>query len=158
MWGTCVGRLFLLAALGSVAAAAMAPAPAEAQLTTLSEAEGVHAGELAVPVGKSQVIRSDRPFAKALIGNPDVADVLPLTDRSLYVLGKKPGTTSLTLYDRRSNLIAVVDVAVGPDVMGLKRQLEVLEVQGGVTKWSLRSLVAPSGQTASCQAGGDLLL
>ena len=126
MWGTCVGRSFLLAALGSVAAAAMAPAPALAQLTTLSEAEGVHAGELAVPVGKSQVLRSDRPFAKALIGNPEVADVLPLTDQSLYVLGKKAGTTSLTLYDRRSNLIAVVDVAVGPDVTSLKRQLSEL--------------------------------
>jgi pilus assembly protein CpaC len=97
-----------------------------AQITALSEAEGVHAGELAVPVGKSQVIRSDRPFAKALIGNPEVADVLPLTDQSLYVLGKKAGTTSLTLYDRRSNLIAIMDVAVGPDVMSLKRQLSEL--------------------------------
>ena len=42
-------------------------------------------------VNKSQVLRSDRPFAKALIGNPEIADVLPLTDQSLYVLGKKIG-------------------------------------------------------------------
>ena len=121
-----MAKLLILAALGSVAAVALAPSSASAQLTALSEAEGVHAGELAVPVGKSQVVRSDRPFAKALIGNPDVADVLPLTDQSLYVLGKKAGTTSLTLYDRRSNLIAVMDVAVGPDVMSLKRQLSEL--------------------------------
>ena len=52
--------------------------------------------------------------------------MLPLTDRSLYVLGKKTGTTSLTLYDRSNMLIAVVDVAVGPDVIGLKRQLSEL--------------------------------
>jgi pilus assembly protein CpaC len=81
---------------------------------------------LSVPVNKSQVLRSDRPFAKALIGNPEIADVLPLSDRSIYVLGKKMGTTSLTLYDRRNMLIAVVDVAVGPDVIGLKRQLSEL--------------------------------
>jgi pilus assembly protein CpaC len=37
------------------------------------------------------VLRSDRPFAKALIGNPDIADVLPLSDQSIYVLGKKMG-------------------------------------------------------------------
>jgi pilus assembly protein CpaC len=117
------------AALGaSVAFAAAAfglAVPAVAQIT-VSEADEVRAGELAVPVNKSQVLRSDRPFAKALIGNPDIADVLPLSDRSIYVLGKKMGTTSLTLYDRGNSLIAVVDIAVGPDVIGLKRQLSEL--------------------------------
>ncbi len=65
-------------------------------------------------------------IAKALIGNPEIADILPLTDQSLYVLGKKMGTTSLTLYDRRNLLIAVIDIAVGPDVTSLKRQLSEL--------------------------------
>jgi pilus assembly protein CpaC len=117
------------AALGAsiaIAAAAFGAAvPAAAQIT-VSDADEVSAGELAVPLNKSQVLRSDRPFAKALIGNPEIADVLPLTDRSLYVLGKKMGTTSLTLYDRSNMLIAVVDIAVGPDVIGLKRQLSEL--------------------------------
>src|SRR3546814_12104290 len=55
-----------------------------------------------------------------------MADIMPLTSRSLYVLGKKPGSTSLTLYDRNKGLIAVVDLVVGPDVMGLKKQLHDL--------------------------------
>ncbi len=121
-----MGRLQLLAAVGSVAALSLAAAPVAAQVRPISQAEGVHAGELSVPVAKSQVLRTDRPFAKALIGNPEIADVLPLTDRSLYVLGKKAGTTSLTLYDRNNMLIAVMDVAVGPDVIGLRRQLSEL--------------------------------
>jgi pilus assembly protein CpaC len=104
-------------------AAALAAVPATAQV---SVAEGIRAGQLDVPVNKSQVLRSDRPYAKALIGNPEIADILPLSDSSVYVLGKKTGTTSLTLYDRRSNLIAVVDVVVGPDVTTLKRQLSEL--------------------------------
>src|SRR3546814_8644558 len=49
-----------------------------------------------------------------------------MTNRSVYVLGKKMGTTSLTLYDSRNMMIAVVDVAVGPDVVTLKRQLSDL--------------------------------
>ena len=117
-------RIALLAAAG-LAAGAMA-APAAAQLTNISVAEGIHAGELAVPVNKSQVLRADRPYAKALIGNPEIADVLPLTNQSLYVLGKKTGTTSLTLYDQGNMLLAVVDVVVGPDVTSLKRQLSEL--------------------------------
>jgi pilus assembly protein CpaC len=114
--------------LAGIAALAftLGAAPAQAQVTAIAQADGVHAGELAVPVSKSQVLRTDRPFARALIGNSEIADVLPLTDRSLYVLGKKAGTTSLTLYDRSNNLIAVMDVAVGPDVLGLRRSLSEL--------------------------------
>jgi pilus assembly protein CpaC len=115
-------RAIALIAAASLAAA-FAAAPAFAQVSSVSVADGIHAGEVAVPVNKSQVIRSDRPFVRALIGNPEIADVLPLSSSSLYVLGKKAGTTSLTLYDRGSNLIAVVDIVVGPDVISLKRQL-----------------------------------
>ncbi|HKX92472.1 MAG TPA: type II and III secretion system protein family protein [Sphingomicrobium sp.] len=116
-----VARAFKSAALA--AAGGLALAFAQPALAQVSVAEGVHAGELSVPINKSQVLRTDRPYAKALIGNPDIADVLPLSDSSLYVLGKKAGTTSLTLYDRGNRLIAVLDVVVGPDVMTLKRQL-----------------------------------
>jgi pilus assembly protein CpaC len=118
-----LSRAALAAAVAVAGLIAWQPAAAQGGV---SVAEGVHAGELAVPVNKSQVLRTDRPYAKALIGNPDIADILPLTDRSLYVLGKKAGTTSLTLYDRSSRLIAVLDVAVGPDVITLKRQLSEL--------------------------------
>ncbi len=113
----------VLAALGAGLAA---PSPLLAQIEVVGEGGGIHAGQLDVPLNKSQVLRSDRPYAKALIGNPAIADVLPLTNQSLYVLGKSVGTTSLTLYDSRQNLIAVVDVVVGPDVIGLRRQLSDL--------------------------------
>ena len=104
-------------------AGAIAAGPAEAQVSAISVADGVHAGEVAVPINKSQVIRSDRNFTKAMVGNPDIADILPLSNNSLYVLGKKAGTTSLSLYGPGNRLIAVVDVVVGPDVISLKRQL-----------------------------------
>ena len=126
-------RKNIAAALTAVALGALAtPGAAMAQGAVISVADDVHAGELAVPVNKSQVLRTDRTYAKALVGNPEIADVLPLTDQSLYVLGKKAGTTSLTLYDRGNRLIAVVDVVVGPDVTGLKRQLAELMPDGQV--------------------------
>src|SRR3954468_19372786 len=117
-------KIMKRAALLAVAGAALAVAqPAIAQV---SVASGVQAGELDVPVNKSQVLRADRAYSKALIGNPEIADIVPISATSVYVLGKKPGTTSLTLYDRSNRLIAVVDVVVGPDVTTLKRQLSEL--------------------------------
>ncbi|APL93763.1 type II and III secretion system protein family protein [Sphingobium indicum] len=113
-----------LLALG--AGASLLPMQAQAQVASLNVSNANHAGQLDVPLNKSQVLTVDRPFAKALVGNAEIADVLPMTNRSVYVLGKKMGTTSLTLYDSRNMMIAVVDVAVGPDVVTLKRQLSDL--------------------------------
>ena len=108
-----------LALCAAAVGALLAAQPAFAQVTVATD---VSAGELAVPVNKSQVLRTDQPYTKALIGNPDIADIIPISDTSVYVLGKKTGTTSLTLYSRE-RLLAVVDVVVGPDVVSLKRQL-----------------------------------
>ncbi|MDE2561344.1 MAG: type II and III secretion system protein family protein [Sphingomonadales bacterium] len=86
----------------------------------------LNAGTMEVPLHKSKVISADRPIAKVMLGSDDIADVLPLTDRSIYVLGKKMGTTSLTMYDSGGRVIAVMDVAVGPDVETLESQLREL--------------------------------
>lgn len=98
--------------------------PAAAQNPT--PAFSLHAGELEVPINKSQVVTADRAIDRAMVGNAEIADVLPISDRSVYVLGKKMGTTSLTLYDAASRVIAVMDISVGPDVEALKGQLTEL--------------------------------
>jgi pilus assembly protein CpaC len=124
-----VSRIARAAGPLALVAAIALPAGAWAQAAAGSvaiAADSLHAGQLDVPLDKSQVLTVDRAFTKALIGNADIADVLPLTNRSVYVLGKKTGTTSLTFYDGHNTLIAVVDVAVGPDVISLRRQLNDL--------------------------------
>jgi len=92
-------------------------------VTAQSLENGVHGGTLEVPVNKSQVVSADQAIAKAMIGNPEIADIVPLTDRSVYVLGKKMGTTSLTLYDRGGRVLVVLDIAVGPDAQGFRDQV-----------------------------------
>ncbi len=86
----------------------------------------IHAGSIEIPLNKSQVVTADQAIDKALVGNAEVADILPLTDRSIYVLGKAMGTTSLTLYDRGGRVIAVMDIAVGPDVQAFQDQVSNL--------------------------------
>ena len=128
-----------------VAASAAALIVAQPAVAQVSIADGFGAGELAVPVNKSQIVRADRAYAKALIGNPEIADIVPISDTSVYVLGKKPGTTSLTLYDRGNRLIAVIDVVVGPDVMTLKRELSELLPNGAVSARMSNELVILEG-------------
>ncbi|MDT7935201.1 MAG: type II and III secretion system protein family protein [Sphingomonadaceae bacterium] len=115
-----------LATLAFAAAAGPAHAAAPAGTAQNDTAAARHAGALDVALGKSHIIRVDQPFGQLIVGNPEVADVVPLTDQSVYVLGKRFGSTNLSVYDRQRRLLAVMDVNVGPDVGGLKRQLAEL--------------------------------
>jgi pilus assembly protein CpaC len=67
-----------------------------------------------------------------LVGNAEIADVLALTDRSVYVLGKALGSTSLTIYGRNHSLIAVVDLVVSHDIDELKARLFELMPQENI--------------------------
>ncbi|WP_120077078.1 type II and III secretion system protein family protein [Aurantiacibacter odishensis] len=112
---------FLIAASLAIAGLGLAVSsgPAAAQ----AEIQDVHGGTIDLPLNKSRVISVDRPIARAMIGNSEIADILPLTSQSVYVLGKSMGTTSLTLYGEGGRVLSVLDVAVGPDVDAYQQQL-----------------------------------
>lgn len=80
-------------------------------------------GNVSLPVNKSKVLRIGSPFKELMVGNQEIADVLALSDRTLYVLGKSVGSTSLLVYGSRRNLLAVLDLQVTPDTQGLKYDL-----------------------------------
>lgn len=113
----------VLAGDAAAAAAVAAPAP------VLSARAGA---VLPVAVNKSEIVKVDRRIGKSLIGNPDIADIVPVTTTSVYVLGKKVGTTSLTLVDDRGMVITVIDVSVGPDAEALRRQIADIFPGNGV--------------------------
>ncbi len=107
----------------------MAVAPAATMLPTGLQAETlrvVRSGTeqvLKVPMNRAVVVESDQPFAELSIANPSIADISSLSDRSIYVLGKSPGTTTLTILDGQGQLITNVDVRVAADVTEFKERL-----------------------------------
>ena len=91
---------------------------------TLRVMQGAPSGSLNVPMNRAVVVESDVPFAELSIANPGIADISTLSDRSIYVLGKAPGRTTLTLLSPDGKLIANVDVQVTPDVAEFKERLQ----------------------------------
>ncbi|MCH7711146.1 MAG: type II and III secretion system protein family protein [Proteobacteria bacterium] len=82
-----------------------------------------HAGEFIVPLNKSQILRLNVPYTDLSIGNPKIADVLPITTKQIYVLGKEVGLTNLLVYGEEGALLAVLDLVITYDVEGLKQRL-----------------------------------
>jgi pilus assembly protein CpaC len=132
-----IGRLFALGLLGTLATAGLGAAAASAQQapgaprvqTPAAAASTVRlrgdrrAGEVFVPIDKSQILEVDQPYAEVTVGNPDVADVVPLSATAVYVFGKRLGSTTLTLTASGGRTIAVVDLVVTFDVESLKARL-----------------------------------
>ena len=65
-----------------------------------------------VTLNKSLTIQIKRPFGRAIVGSADIADVLPTSDRTLYIQGKKAGTTDLSVFDDSGRLMGILDVEV----------------------------------------------
>ena len=77
---------------------------------------------LSLTVGKSIIIRSPDPVKRVSLVAPEIADAMVLTPHQIYLAGKAPGVTNLTLWVDNS-VSAVVDLEVSPDVSRLKELL-----------------------------------
>ncbi len=95
-----------------------------AHAETLKIVNGSATSALTVPMNRAVVVESDQPFAELSIANPGIADISTLSDRSIYVLGKAPGRTTLTLLAPDGKLITNVDVQVSLDVAEFKERLQ----------------------------------
>jgi pilus assembly protein CpaC len=118
---------------------------------------GGSVAHVAIPLNKSETIRLDRPFAEARVGatetaaGPPIAEIVPLNDHSLYVLGRRIGTTNISLFDSFTQLIGVIEVEVTLDV-GLV-QAKIREVTGNpnITVTSSGSQLILSGVVPDAQ-------
>ncbi len=77
-----------------------------AQLQAQAQTEQDLIRRVTVIVNKSRTIRFDQPFEKAVVGAPDIVDALPTNNQTLYVQGKKAGTTNVSVFDSTGRLIS----------------------------------------------------
>jgi pilus assembly protein CpaC len=78
---------------------------------------------IVITVNKSQTVSFPAPFKTASIASTEIADVTPLTDRSLYIQGKKIGSTSISIFDQNTQLMALLDLEVTIDTQDLQRKI-----------------------------------
>ncbi|WP_375687205.1 type II and III secretion system protein family protein [Pseudooceanicola sp. LIPI14-2-Ac024] len=115
---------FVKAALIGLSLAVGTVAPCAALAEQVRVVDGGTSSNVNVAMNRAVVVESDTPFAELSIANPQIADISSLSDRSIYVLGKSPGITTLTLLDQNGQLITNVDVVVAADVAEFKERLE----------------------------------
>ena len=109
------------------------------------------ASTLDVPMNRAIVVESDVPFSELSIANPGIADISSLSDRTIYVLGKSPGLTTLTLLNAAGQLITNVDVRVAADVSEFKERLRQILPGENIEVRTANDGIVLSGVVSSAQ-------
>jgi pilus assembly protein CpaC len=115
-----VSRAALLLAL-AITPLASGTFPAQAREIELTATR--NSATVKISIGKSESVRTEGSFAEVIVADPEVADAIPLTDRSLSILGKKIGTTRVSVYAEGKKLVGVFDIEVSYDTTRLGSEL-----------------------------------
>src|SRR5216684_1086747 len=134
MGNTSLIRMALLVALITAfgfAAAGRAPAAeppvrANDSRTPVIRVVGGEASSQFLPlgVGKSVVIDLPRDIKDVLVADPTIANAVVRSTRRAYIIGAKPGQTSVFFFDAHGEQIGGFDIAVTRDLNGLRAALK----------------------------------
>ena len=113
---------------------------------------------IGVPIDRAVVIESAVPFAELSIANPAIADFSTLSDRTVYILGKLAGTTTLTLIDKKGNLISNVQIKVTTDLNELRKRLKEILPNEKIKVRSANDGIVLHGKVSTAEASDKAVL
>ncbi len=119
--------------------------------------ESVSPQKLSLTVGKSVIIRSPDPVKRVTLVAPEIADAMVLTPYQVYLAGKAPGATNLTLWVD-NNISAVIDLDVLPDISQLKETLyKILPEEKDIKVTATHDNITLSGTVSSASTLSQVL-
>jgi pilus assembly protein CpaC len=152
-----------IAVSGLLACGLIAISPLKAAQAQASNAswrvQAISNGQVSVPLYKSQIIDLKKTAKKVSVGNPEIADILILNSRQIYVVGKALGTTNVVLWGSQGRVSDTIDVEVTHDLVNLKEKLFQLMPQENIQVRASQGSIVLSGEVSSVvkmQAAMDL--
>ncbi|TDX28405.1 pilus assembly protein CpaC [Modicisalibacter xianhensis] len=102
-----------------------------------------------VALNKSKVMDFAHPVKVVSVGNPDVADIVVVGSRQIYVVGKSLGNTNVVLWDRNERVQGTLNIQVTPDLETLKADLHALLPGEPIQVRSANGRIVLSGEVSS---------
>ncbi|MER9352635.1 type II and III secretion system protein family protein [Mesorhizobium sp. M0514] len=120
-----------------------APAKADNDIVHVSSTTNA---SIKVAKGKPKTVMTNAAFYQIVIGDPEIANVNPLTDKSFYVLGNNLGTTGIALFDENKQLVGTVDIEVTLDTDQLASTIRASVPDAKIKVGSANGRVVLSGE------------
>ncbi|GGO65084.1 type II and III secretion system protein family protein [Bowmanella pacifica] len=105
-----------------------------------------------VPIYKSRNLPLQKSANRVSVGNPEIADILILRSKELYIVGKALGTTNVMIWDEQDALVDVVNLEVTHDLLGLREHLHTYLPGEDIGVYSSQGQLVLSGQASSLGA------
>ncbi|KCZ51599.1 type II and III secretion system protein family protein [Hyphomonas pacifica] len=111
---------------GLIRIAACAVSCASLSLPSFAWIERTSAPEAQVLVlekGRSTVIEADEAFATLVVADPEIAEAMATSNRSFFLRGKVPGSTTVLIYNGDGEISELIDVEVELSLDELRNDL-----------------------------------
>jgi pilus assembly protein CpaC len=115
-------RQVLSAAIVVLAGMLAAAAPALAQ-TVNYDLSTTSVLKINLPVSQAVTVIVSEAIGQIVAADPAIADAQPITDRSLYLVGRAFGTTTVNLYSAAGTPVGLLAVEVGVDTTDIARSI-----------------------------------
>jgi len=134
--------LWLLALL--MAALSFAAVPAMAQ-TVNYDLSTTSVMRINLPVSQAVTVVVSQPVGKVVAADPAIADAQPITDRSIYLVGKTFGTTTVNLFSADGKPVGLLAVEVGADTADIASSIRAAVPSANVKVSTVNGRVRLSG-------------
>jgi len=135
--------LRLLGVLLCLLAAGLA-APALAQTVTY-DLSTTSVMRINLPVSQAVTVVISEPVGKVVSAQPSIADAQPITDRSIYLVGRDFGTTTVNLFSAEGKPVGLLAVEVGVDTADIAASIRAAVPAANVKVSTVNGRVRLSG-------------
>ncbi len=98
-----------------------------------------------LPVSQAVTVTISAPVGKIVSADPAIAEAQPITDKSLYLVGKAFGTTTVNLYSADGAPVGLLAVEVGADTADMSRSIHAAVPNSDVSVATVNGRVRLSG-------------
>ena len=101
--------------------------------------------QVKLPQSQAVTVTLSQPVAKIFVGNQDIADAQPVTDQSIYLVGKTLGRTTVNLFSAAGEPVGLIAVEVSVDTADIARAIRAVVPSANVEVGTANGRVRLSG-------------
>ncbi|MDX8541514.1 type II and III secretion system protein family protein [Mesorhizobium abyssinicae] len=98
-----------------------------------------------MPVSQSVTIQVNSTLGDIVVGDEKIADAQPMTDKTLYVIGKGVGTTTVNLFSEDKRSLGTLQVEVGQDVSDMAAAIRQVAPRARIEIGSINGKIRLAG-------------
>jgi len=98
-----------------------------------------------VPVSQSVTIQVNSTLGDIVVGDEKIADAQPMTDKTLYVIGKGVGTTTVNLFSQEKRSLGTLQIEVGLDVSDMAAAIRQVAPRARIEIGSINGKIRLAG-------------